>query len=140
MGPKYQAIASFVRRGPACVSLNVGAGLGVSFVVSEALAPQQVAAVSSFVLEGPNSSRLELDEEQIAQVQPDGPQDGTDLYISLDNGMSLTLTRCPVAGGACLTFGDHHADAPCQTDTPCPSSEQHLPRGPYLSGNPLERR
>jgi len=42
---------------------------------------------------GPCGTRMALDEEQIAHVQPDGPQEGTSLYISLDNGVSLTLTR-----------------------------------------------
>ena len=96
MGPRYQTIASFVQRGPALLSLNMGDGLEASFLVAEVCAPAPAppdAPFSSFVLAGPNGSRLALDEDQIAQIQPDGPQEGTSLFISLDNGVSVTLTR-----------------------------------------------
>jgi len=96
MGLRYQAIASFVEKGPAVVNLNLGDGLQASFMVEQVSPPTPAppdAPFASFVLMGPCGSRIALDEEQIAHVQPDGPQDGTSLYISLDNGLSLTLTR-----------------------------------------------
>ena len=96
MGPRYQTIASFVQRGPALLNLNMGNGLEASFVVAEVSPPTPAppdAPFSSFVLAGPNGSRLALDEDQIAHIQPDGPQEGTSLFISLDSGASVTLTR-----------------------------------------------
>ena len=96
MGPRYQTIASFVQKGPAWLNLDMGGGIQASFVVAQVSPPSPTPAdmpFSSFVLAGPNGTRLALDEEQIAHIQPDGPQEGTCLYISLDNGMSLTLTR-----------------------------------------------
>lgn len=96
MGPRYQAIASFVRKGPARLDLNLGGGVQASFVVAEVSQPSrapQAAPFSSFYLAGPCGNRLDLDEEQISHVQPDGPQDGTRLFIGLDSGASVTLTR-----------------------------------------------
>jgi len=96
MGQRYQAIASFVEKGPAVVNLVLGDGLEASFTVEQVSPPSPApphAPFSSFVLVGPSGTRMALDEEQIAHVQPDGPQEGTSLYISLDNGVSLTLTR-----------------------------------------------
>lgn len=96
VGPRYQAIASFVQRGPALLQIDLGDGIQASFMVAS-VSPPSPAPVdmpfSSFSLGGPNGSRLSLDEDQIAHIQPDGPQEGTRLYISLDNGTSLTLTR-----------------------------------------------
>jgi hypothetical protein len=96
VGPRYQTIASFVQKGPAWLNLDMGDGIHAGFVIEEVSPPSTApvdAPFSSFVLAGPCGSRLALDEEQIAQIQPDGPQEGTSLYISLDNGMSVTLTR-----------------------------------------------
>ncbi|MGE5579168.1 MAG: hypothetical protein ACM3WU_03900 [Bacillota bacterium] len=96
MGPRYKAIASFVQKGPARLNLDMGSGMQASFVVEQVSPPSPAPAdapFSSFVLVGPCGSRLALDEEQIAHIQPDGPQEGQSLYISLDNGLSFTLTR-----------------------------------------------
>ncbi len=96
MGPRYQAIASFVQQGPAWLNLDMGEGIQASFMVAQVSPPSPAPAnmpFSSFVLAGPNGSRLALDEDQISHIQPGGPQEGTSLFISLDNGMSLTLTR-----------------------------------------------
>jgi hypothetical protein len=95
MGQRYRAIESFMRQGPAWLSINVSDGVQAEFLV-EAISPPSPAPAqapfSSFLLAGP-CGRICLDEEEIAHVQPDGPQEGTSLYISLDNGASLTLAR-----------------------------------------------
>lgn len=96
MGPRYQAIASFVEKGPAWLNLDLGDGIQASFMVAEVSPPSpepRDMPFSSFYLAGPNGTRFALDEAQIAHVQPDGPQEGTRLFISLDSGASLTLTR-----------------------------------------------
>lgn len=96
MGQRYQAIASFVRKGPAWLNLELGDGVRASFMVAEVSPPSPApkdAPFSSFVLAGPNGNQLALDEDQISHVQPDGPQEGNSLYIGLDNGAAVILTR-----------------------------------------------
>ncbi len=96
MGHRYQAIASFVQKGPAWLNLDLGDGIHASFVVAEVSPPSPTPPslpFASFYLAGPNGNRLALDEDQIAHVQPDGPQEGTSLFIGLDNGVTVTLTR-----------------------------------------------
>lgn len=96
MGPRYQAIASFVQRGPAVVRMDLGDGIQASFMIANISPPSPEPAgepFSSFYLGGPNGSRLSLDEDQIAHIQPDGPQEGTSLFIRLDSGAVVTLTR-----------------------------------------------
>lgn len=96
MGPRYQTIASFVEKGPAVADLNMGEGLTASLVVENISPPSPAPAgapFSSFALVGPCGNKISLDEEQISHIQPEGPQEGTSLYISLDNGVSLVLSR-----------------------------------------------
>ncbi|MGI6632545.1 MAG: hypothetical protein ACOX5M_05780 [Bacillota bacterium] len=104
MGPRYTAIASFVRQGPALLRINLGEGVEARFVVGSVSPPAAAPPeepFSSFTLAGPCGNTLFLDEDQIAHVQPEGPQDGTQLFITLDNGTSLELTRPP---GGSLRF------------------------------------
>lgn len=95
MGQRYRTIESFMRHGPAWLSINVSDGVQAELLV-EAISPPSPAPAQapfcSFHLAGP-CGRINLDEEEIAYVQPDGPQEGTSLYITLDNGASLTLAR-----------------------------------------------
>ncbi len=95
MGQRYRTIESFMRQGPAWLSINVSDGVQAEFL-AEAISPPSPAPPQapfcSFLLAGP-SGRISLDEEEISHVQPNGPQEGTALYISLDNGASLTLAR-----------------------------------------------
>jgi hypothetical protein len=96
VGPRYKAIASFVQKGPAWLSLNLGDGTHASFMVAEVSPPSPEPTdmpFSSFYLAGPNGTRLALGEDQISYIQPGGPQEGTSLFISLDNGASVTLSR-----------------------------------------------
>lgn len=95
MGQGYRAIETFIRQGPAWLSINVSDGVQAEFLV-EAISPASPAPAhapySSFLLAGP-CGYISMDEEEIDQIQPDGPQEGTALYISLDNGALLTLER-----------------------------------------------
>lgn len=78
------------------LNLTLGGGVEATFIVEDVSTQSSTRPgrpSTGVVLEGPSGSRLELDEEQISHIQPDGPQEGTDLYISLDNGASLTLSR-----------------------------------------------
>lgn len=95
MGPRYMTIASFVQQGPVMVSIDLGAGLQASLLVATVSPPSPEpynAPFSRFSLSG-TESQITLNEEEIAYIQPDGPQDGTSLYISLDSGASLVLTH-----------------------------------------------
>ena len=86
MGPRYTAIASFVRQGPALLRINLGEGVEARFVVGSVSPPAAAPPeepFSSFTLAGPCGNTLFLDEDQIAHVQPEGPQDGTQLFITL---------------------------------------------------------
>ncbi|HHW18444.1 MAG TPA: hypothetical protein GXX30_06040 [Firmicutes bacterium] len=96
MGPRYQAIASFLAQGPAWLRISLGQGMEAGFLVSSISPPSsapQDAPFSSFRLEGPNGNQAFLQEEQITHIQPDGPQDGTSLHITLDTGLSIVLAR-----------------------------------------------
>lgn len=98
MGPRYMAIASFIQQGPALLRINLAEGVQASFVVATVSPPAPTPPYqpfSSFALAGPYGNSIYLDEDQIAYVQPEGPQDGTRLFITLDNGTSLELTREP---------------------------------------------
>jgi hypothetical protein len=96
LAESYMAIAAFVQQGPAMLKIDLGQGAEASFMVAEVSPPSPLGPgrpFSSFALTGPLGSSLYLDEEQISYVQPEGPQDGTYLHITLDNGTSLVLTR-----------------------------------------------
>lgn len=96
MGPRYQTIASYLREGPAWLKVNLGAASGVALPITSISPPSNApenAPFSSFYLRGPNGSLAYLHEEEISHIQPDGPQDGVSLHITLDNGISLTLSR-----------------------------------------------
>lgn len=96
MADRYMVIATFIQQGPAMLKINLGQGAEASFMVAEVSPPSPLgpgSPYSSFALAGPCGSSLYLDEEQISHIQPEGPQDGTRLHITLDNGMSLLLTR-----------------------------------------------
>lgn len=95
MGPRYQAIASFLSRGPAWLNISIGNKTQAGFVVSSVSLPEPAhpyAPFSGFTIQGP-AGMAYIEEEEIAHIQPDGPQEGTNLYVSLDNGVKLTLTR-----------------------------------------------
>lgn len=96
MGQRYMAIASFIQQGPAMLNINLGEGIKASFLVAQVSPPTPTPVdrpFSSFALAGPYGNSLYLDEVQISHIQPEGPQDGTYLFITLDNGTSLELTR-----------------------------------------------
>lgn len=96
MGQAYAAIASFVQQGPAMLKINLGEGTQARFVVATVSPPSATPLdqpFSGFALAGPYGNSLYLDEDQIDHVQPEGPQDGTHLFITLDNGTLLELSR-----------------------------------------------
>ncbi|MGI6643240.1 MAG: hypothetical protein ACOX3V_04480 [Bacillota bacterium] len=95
MGPRYMTIASFVQQGPTLVSIHLGAGLQASFLVETVSPPWSTPEdppSSQFSLSGPEGE-VTLTEDQITQIQPDGPQEGTKIFISLDSGASLVLSH-----------------------------------------------
>jgi hypothetical protein len=100
LGERYMAIATFIQQGPAMLKLRLGDGAEASFMVAQ-VSPQPDNSgppgrpSSAIALAGPCGNSLYLDEEQISYVQPEGPQDGAYLHITLDNGTSLVFTRPP---------------------------------------------
>jgi hypothetical protein len=96
MGPRYVMIASYLEKGPAWLRIDLGDELVANFVVSTISPPSPApynAPFSTFTLDGPNGNQAILSEEEIVQVQPNGPQDGNYLHITLDNGVLVTLIR-----------------------------------------------
>ena len=96
MGPRYTAIASFVRQGPALLRINLGEGVEARFVVGSVSPPAAAPPeepFSSFTY-GLPAGTLCLDEDQIAHVQPEASRRDSAFHHS-DNGTSLELTRPP---------------------------------------------
>lgn len=95
----YRAIQSFISHGPALLSIHLSEGSEANLVVESVETvrdPDGEGAPDghaySLMIGGP-AGHLLLDEDEIIHVQPDGPQEGSSLYISLDNGTELTLER-----------------------------------------------
>jgi hypothetical protein len=104
LGQRYSAIASFIQQGPAMIRINLGEGIQAKFLVAQVTPPAPAPPgqpFTSFSLAGPYGNSLYLYEDQIAHIQPEGPQDGTRLFITLDNGASLELSRPPETSLGC---------------------------------------
>jgi len=96
VGQRYDAVASFLEAGPAKVTIPLSRDVQAGFIVGMISPPSAVppdAPFSSFRLEGPNGSLITLSEEQISHVEPGGPQDGQELYIVLDSGITIIMSR-----------------------------------------------
>ncbi|HHY34306.1 MAG TPA: hypothetical protein GX510_01505 [Firmicutes bacterium] len=107
MGQRYDAVASYLTGGPAKVTIPLGRGVQAGFVVGTITPPSPTpsyAPFSSFRLEGPNGSLITLSEEEITHIQPGGPPDGQELYITLDSGITLIMSRLPAAPGGELAW------------------------------------
>ncbi len=96
MGQRYDAVASYLAGGPAKVTIPLGRDVQAGFVVGAITPPSPVpstAPFSLFRLEGPNGSLITLSEAEITQVQPGGPPVGQELYITLDSGITIVMSR-----------------------------------------------